>query len=196
VDIAAAIESAIGTLEVSLREQQLDLWSHATAAVEAPACADDHLVCAVCLDRLYCSFISFFHPFLTPASPFPPSHATPRVLPLPRPLRTLGCPGQVTPAVQSSVSHSSPSIASNSMYFTMLVRALGCCSGRQRALFAGNASLTQTPSYSLHSLLTSPQGSISNSWSFRRRRVVWRVGNGNLTATATLKLMTGMVLFN
>lgn len=97
MDIAAAIESAIGTLEVSLREQQLDLWSHATAAVEAPACADDHLVCAVCLDRLYCSFISFFHPFLTPASPFPPSHATPRVLPLPRPLRTLGCPGQVTP---------------------------------------------------------------------------------------------------
>ncbi len=78
-DIAAAIESAIDTLQVSLREQQLDLWSHATAAVEASACADDHLVCAVCLDRLYCSSLpspSFpcpsTFPLLTPSQSSPP----------------------------------------------------------------------------------------------------------------------------
>jgi hypothetical protein len=48
-DIAAAIESAKGTLQVRLRLQQLDVWSHATAAADA----EDHMVCALCLDQLY-----------------------------------------------------------------------------------------------------------------------------------------------
>ncbi len=52
-DIAAAIESAIGSLQVSLREQQLDVWSRATAAAEALACGDEAVVCAVCLEQLY-----------------------------------------------------------------------------------------------------------------------------------------------
>ncbi len=91
-DIAAAIESAIDSLQVSLREQQLDVWSRTAAAAEAPALSDEHVVCCVCLDRLYCPL------FLSRTPDDYPSLETLRASPQPRPLRTLVCPGKVNSA--------------------------------------------------------------------------------------------------
>jgi hypothetical protein len=52
-DIAAAIESCISSLQVSVRAQQLDVWSFITpAAASAAAREDEHVVCAVCLEQL------------------------------------------------------------------------------------------------------------------------------------------------
>ena len=110
-DIAAAIESAIGTLQVrlrvpllhfclcviaplqiSLREQQLNDWSQSTAA-DARACGD--MVCAVCLDQLCAPSpplpLSFYLRIEVTSTPPSPHH---RVGCVSRPLRTLVCPGQ------------------------------------------------------------------------------------------------------
>jgi hypothetical protein len=83
-DIAAAIESAIGTLQHSIREQQFNQWSLAASPAEAHASAD--MVCAVCLERLCSPSLSDG----TLANATAPS--------LSRPLCALVCPGQVIQA--------------------------------------------------------------------------------------------------
>ena len=69
-DIAAAIDSCISQLQVNVRAQQLDVWSTVTVT---PAHADKHVVCAVCLDQLYCPPPSALPlPSRCPPSPPPP----------------------------------------------------------------------------------------------------------------------------